>query len=123
MSPFAQMIARASQQQAQNALELYAASINTQSAEAGPLSVYHGIPPLYPRWPARDINGCETEFATPLHQENALLRERITTLEIEVARLNRELVAAQGTHASSEPLPRADCDRIFWDVLRAAANS
>jgi hypothetical protein len=63
-------------------------------------------------------------IATPLHQETALLRERITGLEIENARLNRELLAARMPviHAVDIVQAKPDTDRI-WDALRLAATS
>lgn len=57
-------------------------------------------------------------------RENELLRERITTLEIENARLTRELVAARTPviHAVEIVQAKPDVDRI-WNALCLAATS
>jgi hypothetical protein len=92
--------------------------------------------PYIPQWSTDDSE------RLALGRENALLRERITALEIQNAELIRQAMqsmlavdmpfvakpewvveAYPIVKAESEPLPQSESDRIFWDALRMAAQT
>ena len=66
----------------------------------------------------------QPSIASAVARENALLRERISALEIENARLTRELVAARTpvVHAVDIAQANPDVDRI-WSALCMAAQT
>ena len=66
----------------------------------------------------------QPSIASAVARENALLRERITALEIENARMTRELVAARTpvVHAVDIVQVNPDVDRI-WSALCMAAQT